>query len=96
MDIVPQNFRRSFGPSTPFFHSLSLDPSATMEELYKLVDKYSILEDNIFTTTQTVMITSKPVESNKTTGKKTFESKEGKSKNWKRSRYQSQKKREPG
>ena len=29
MDAVLQNFRRSFAPSTPFFHSLSLDPSTT-------------------------------------------------------------------
>ena len=34
MDAVLQNFRRSFGPTTPFFQSLSLDLSATMEELY--------------------------------------------------------------
>ena len=31
MDAVLQNFRRSFGPSTPFFHSLSLDPPTIME-----------------------------------------------------------------
>ena len=34
MDAVLQNFRRSFGPTTPFFQSLSLDPPATIEELY--------------------------------------------------------------
>ena len=34
MDVVLQNFRRSFEPTTPFFQFLSLDPSATMEELY--------------------------------------------------------------
>ena len=55
MDAVLQNFRRSFGPSTPFFYSLSLDPPATMEELYKRADRYSTLEDNIRTSTQTVM-----------------------------------------
>ena len=31
MDEVLQNFRRSFGPSTFLFQSLSLDPLATME-----------------------------------------------------------------
>ena len=31
MDAVLQNFRRSFGPTTPFFQSLSLDPPITME-----------------------------------------------------------------
>ena len=35
---VLQNFRRSFGPTTPFFQSLSLDPPATMEELYRRAD----------------------------------------------------------
>ena len=47
MDAVLQNFRRSFGPTTPFFQSLSLDPPVTMEELYRWADKFSIIEDNI-------------------------------------------------
>ena len=58
MDGILQNFRRSFGPTTPFFHSLSLDPPMTMEELYRRVDKYSTPEDNIRATSQTVMITA--------------------------------------
>ena len=95
MDVVLQNFRRSFAPSTPFFHSLSLNPSATMKELYRRVDRYSTLEDNIHVATKTVMITNKPAGSSKPEGKKPFEPKEGQSKNRKRSRYQSQKKREP-
>ena len=95
MDVILQNFRRSFGPSTPFFHSLSLDSPAIMEELYKRVNRYSTLEDNIRAATQNVMITSKPAESNKPEGKKPFEPKEDQSKNQKRSLNQSQKKREP-
>ena len=47
MDAVLQNLRRRFGPTTPFFHSLSLDSPAIMEELYRRADKYSTLEDNI-------------------------------------------------
>ena len=31
IDTALQNFQRSFGPTTPFFHSLSLDPLATMK-----------------------------------------------------------------
>ena len=58
MDAVLQNFRRSFGPTTPFFQSLSLDPPATMEKLYRRADKYSTLEDNIRAASQTVMITT--------------------------------------
>ena len=58
MDAVLQNFRRSFGPTTPFFQSLSLDPPATMEKLYRQADKFSTLEDNIRAASQTVMITA--------------------------------------
>ena len=58
MDAVLQNFRRSFGPTTPFFQSLSLDPLATMEELSRQADKFSTLKDNIWTASQTVMITT--------------------------------------
>ena len=92
MDAVLQNFRRSFGPTTPFFHSLSLDPPTTMEELYKRVDKYSTLEDNIRVTSQTVMITA---QSGKPTTKGQHEQKGSWSKNQKRSRDQSERKREP-
>ena len=38
-----------------------------------------MLEDNIYAATQTVMITSKPTESNKPEGKNPFEPKEGQS-----------------
>ena len=95
MDVVLQNFRRSFRPSTNFFHLLSLDLSVTMEELYRWADRYSTLEDSIHTTMQTVMITSKPVKSNKLEGKKPSEPKEGRSKNRKQSRDQSQKREPP-
>ena len=81
MYVILQNFRRSFGLSTPFFHSLSLDVPPTMEELYRRTDKYSTLEDNISATTQIVMITSKLADSNKPRGKKPSEFKEGQSKN---------------
>ena len=63
MDAVLQNFRMSFRPTTPFFHSLSLDLPAKMEELYKWADKYSMLEDNIRAASQTVMITAQSSKS---------------------------------
>ena len=81
MDTVLHNIRGSFTPSTIFFHSLSLDPLATMEELYRRVDRYSTLEDNIRAGTQVVMIISKSVGSSKPEVKKPFEPKEGQSKN---------------
>ena len=58
MDAVLQNFKRSFGPTTPFFQSLSLDQPVTMEELYRRADKFYTLEDNIWVASQTVMITA--------------------------------------
>ena len=73
MDAVLQNFRRSFGPITPFFQSHSLDPPATVEELYRQADKYSTLEDNIRATSQTVMITA---QSSKAATKSQHEQKE--------------------
>ena len=81
MDAVLQNFRRRFGPSTPFLYLLSLDLPMTMEELCRWEDRYSTLEDNIRATTQIFVITSKPVESNKLKGKKLSELNEGQNKN---------------
>ena len=77
MNAILQNFRISFRPSTLFFQSLSLNPPATMEDLYRQADKYSMLEDNIRAATQTVMITNQPVEGNKPPEKKSSKSKEG-------------------
>ena len=53
-----------------------------------------MLENNIHAATQTIMITSQPIEGNKSFGKKSSESKEGQSRDQKRSPNQSQKKRE--
>ena len=65
MDAVLQNFLRSFRPTTPFFQSLSLDPPATMEKLYRRADKFSTMEDNIRAASQTVMITTRSSKSPK-------------------------------
>ena len=73
--------------STPFFQSPSLDPPVTMEELYRQVDKYLILEDNICAAAQTVMIINQLAEENKPFGKKSSESKEGQDRDQKRSHY---------
>ena len=92
MDAVLQNFRRSFGPTTPFFHSLSLDPPTTMEELYRWVDKFSTLEDNIRAASQTVMITT---QSGKPAAKGSSEQKSSQNKSQKRPDGQSEKRKEP-
>ena len=91
MDTVLQNFRRSFGPTTPFFQSLSLDPSATMEGLYKRADKFSTLEDTIRAASQIVMITA---QSNKSAAKGPFVQKSSQGKSQKRPDGQSEKKKD--
>ena len=88
-----QFFKRSFEPSTPFFHSLSLNQPATMEELYRRVDICSTLEDNIRAATQTVMITNQPTEKDKPVRKNS--SSKGSNGDRKRPRDQSKKRREP-
>ena len=92
MDAVLQNFRRRFGPTTPFFLSLSLDPPLTMEELYRWADRYSTLEDNIRAASQTVMITSQNTNPPK---KGQSEQKGNQTKDQKRPREQSERKKEP-
>ena len=89
MDAALQNFRRSFGPSSYFFQLLSLDLSVIMEELYRRANRYSMLEDNIQAATQTVMIINQSAEGNKPFGKKPSKSKEGQSRDQKRSHDQS-------
>ena len=92
MDAVLQNFKGSFGPTTLFFHSLSLDSPATMEELYRWTDKYSTLEENIRAASQTVVIIA---QSRKPPTKGQSEQKGSHGKNHKRYRDQSERKREP-
>ena len=92
MDVVLQNFRRSFGPTTPFFQSLSLDPPATMEELYRRADKFSTLEDNIWAASQTVMITT---QSGKPATKGSSEQKSSQGKGQKRPDGHSEKRKDP-
>ena len=92
MDAVLQNFRRSFGPTIPFFQSLSLDPPAAMEELYQRANKFSTLEDNIRAASQTVMITT---QSGKLAAKGSSEQKSSQNKGQKRPDGQSEKRKEP-
>ena len=92
MDAVLQNFWRSVEPTTPFFQSLSLDPPATMEELYRWADKFSTLEDNIRPASQTVMIT---IQSGKLVTKGSSEQKSSQNKSQKRPDEQSKKRKEP-
>ena len=76
----------------PFFQSLSLDPPLTMEELYRRKNRYSMLEENIWVASQTVMITA---QNTKSTKKGQSEKKGNQTKDQKRSWEQSERKREP-
>ena len=88
MNAILQNFRRSFGPSTPFFQSLSLEPPTIMEELYRQADMYLMLDDNICATAQTVKITNQSVMGNRPFGKMPSESKKGQGRDEKQSHDQ--------
>ena len=92
MDAVLQNFRRSFGPTTPLFQYLSLDPLVTMEKLYRLADKFSTLEDTIRAASQTMMITA---QNSKPTVKGPTEQKSNQGKNQKRPDGLPEKKKDP-
>ena len=87
-----KKFQRSFGPTTSFFQSLSLDPPTTMEELYGRADKFSMLEDNIRAASKTVMITT---QSGKPATKGSSEQKSSQNKGPKRPEGQSEKRKEP-
>ena len=92
MDAVLQNFRRSFGPTTPFFQSLSLDSPTTMEELYRQADKFSTLKDNIRAASQTVMLTA---QSNKPAAKGPSEQKSSQGKSQRHPDGKFEKKKDP-
>ena len=52
MDVILQIFKRSIGSSTPFFESLAKKSSATMNDLFRRADKYSMLEDDVWVAIQ--------------------------------------------
>ena len=58
MDVVFQIFKRNICPSTPFFESLAKKPSTTMDDLFRLASKYSMLEDDVHAATQQILVTS--------------------------------------
>eukprot|EP00261_Vitis_vinifera_P023287 XP_010655174.1 PREDICTED: uncharacterized protein LOC104880395 [Vitis vinifera] len=56
MDVVLQIFKRSIGPSTPFFESFAKKPPTTMDDLFRRASKYSMLEDDVRTATQQILV----------------------------------------
>ena len=58
MDTILQIFKKNICPSAPFFESLAKKPLATMDDLFRRVNKYSMLEDDVCATTKQVLVTS--------------------------------------
>ena len=56
MDAVLQIFKQSICPDTPFFESLAKKPPTTMDDLFRRANKYSMLEDDVRTATQQVLV----------------------------------------
>lgn len=47
MNTLLQNFKKSISLDTLFFESLTKKPLATMDDLFRRVDKYAMLEDDV-------------------------------------------------
>ena len=56
MDAVLHIFKRSICPGIPFFESLAKKPPATMDDLFRCANKYSMLEDDVRAATQQVLV----------------------------------------
>ena len=65
MDVVFQIFKRNICPGTSFFESLAKKPSTTMNDLFQLAGKYSILEDDVNAATQQILVTNQERHSKK-------------------------------
>nr|CAN64575.1 hypothetical protein VITISV_003432 [Vitis vinifera] len=60
MDVVLQIFKRSICQGTPFFESLAKKPPTKMDDLFRQANKYSMLEDDVRTATQQVLVSGRP------------------------------------
>lgn len=58
MDVILQIFKQSISMGTPFFESLAKKPSITMDDLFRKVDKYSMLKDDVRVAFQQVLVTN--------------------------------------
>lgn len=47
MDIVMQAINEAIHPNTPFFNSISLEPSHSIDELFQRVNCYAMLENDL-------------------------------------------------
>ena len=47
MDVILYIFKKNINLGTPFFESLAKKPSATIDNLFRRDDKYSMLENDV-------------------------------------------------
>ncbi|XP_034708879.1 uncharacterized protein LOC117931916 [Vitis riparia] len=66
MDAVLQIFKRIICLRTPFFESLAKKPLTTMDDLFRRVSKYSMLENDIHAATQQVLVVGQVAKSGAT------------------------------
>ncbi|RVW94444.1 hypothetical protein CK203_035671 [Vitis vinifera] len=66
MDAILQIFKRSICPGTPFFESLAKKPPTSMDDLFRRVSKYSMLEDDIRAATHQVLVAGQAAKSEAT------------------------------
>ena len=64
MDAIMQIFKRSINPGTPLFESLSKKSFVTTDDLFKRVNKYPMLENDVQIASQQVLVTNRPTKNN--------------------------------
>lgn len=63
MDLVLQTFKWIICLGTPFFESLTKKPPTTMDDLFRLANKYFMLEDNVWVATQQILVVGQAARS---------------------------------
>ena len=70
MGVILQIFKRSINLSAPFFEFLAKKSLTMMDDLFRWVDKYSMLEDDVRVTSQQVLVTNHSTKNDKTRSSK--------------------------
>ena len=65
MDDILQIFKWSIRPSTLFFVSFAKKPLPSMDDLFMQVDKYVMLEDDVWIASLQVLVMNRPTKNNK-------------------------------
>ena len=58
MDAILQIFKWSISPNTLFFESLTKEPLESMDNLFRQVDKYIMLKDDVQIVSQQILVTN--------------------------------------